>query len=82
MLTKEEYREELEEMLLGCESPKARLLWEIFFETEIGDVELLETRIYRYGTMLKAEDYLARELFVGMVSLLNQLKLKQKKQEE
>lgn len=78
MLTEEECHEELQVLLLSGESPKARLLWEIFFETEIRDIECLEERIYQYGTLVKKEDYLGRELFVGMVFLLNKLKLKEK----
>lgn len=75
MLTDEECREELEELLLGCESPKVRLLWEILFETRIQDIELLEYRVYQYGSMVKEHDYLGREIFVGLVSLLKQLKI-------
>lgn len=76
MLTEEGHREELEEFLLGCESPKTMLLWEILFETRIQDIELLEHRIYKYGSMVKEHDYLGREIFVAMVSLLKQLKSK------
>ena len=78
MLTEEEHREELEEFLSGEESLRIRLLWEIFFETEIRDVDRLEEQIYQYGTLVKTEDYLGRELFVGMVFLLNKLKAKEK----
>lgn len=78
MLTEDEHREELEEFLSGEESLRIRLLWEIFFETEIRDVDRLEERIYQYGTLVKTEDYLGRELFVGMVFLLNKLKAKEK----
>ncbi len=74
MLTEEERREELEELLSSCESPKVRLLWEILFETGICEIDLLERRIYQYGSMVKEYDYLGREIFVGMVSLLKQLK--------
>lgn len=78
MLTEDEHREELEEFLSGEESLRIRLLWEIFFETEIRDIDRLEERIYQYGTLVKTEDYLGRELFVGMVFLLNKLKAKEK----
>ncbi len=78
MLTEEEGREELEELLLGCESPKTVLLWEILFETRIQDVELLEHRIYQYGSMVKEHDYFGRELFVTLVSLLKQIKKHEK----
>ena len=78
MLTEDEHREELEEFLSGEESLRIRLLWEIFFETEIRDIDRLEERIYQYGTLVKTEDYLGRELFVGIVFLLNKLKAKEK----
>ena len=74
MFTEEERREELEELLLGCGSPKVRLLWEILFETGIENFDLLEHRIYQYGSMVKEHDYLGREIFVALVSLLKQLK--------
>lgn len=74
MITDEENREALEELLLTCESPKIRLLWEIFFEIDVRDIDVLERHIYEYGSMVKEHDYAGRELFVGMVSLLSQLK--------
>lgn len=74
MLVEENHQEELEILMRECEAPKLRLLWEIFFETGIRDTELLEERIYQYGSMVKQQDYFGRELFVGMVSLLNYLK--------
>lgn len=74
MLVEENHQDELENFMRECESPRIRLLWEIFFETGIRDTELLEERIYQYGSMVKQQDYFGRELFVGMVSLLNYLK--------
>ena len=78
LLTDEECREELEELVMGSESAKLRLMWEILFETETEDVALLEHRIFLYGSFVKEHDYFGREVFLGLVSLLNQIKNKEK----
>lgn len=80
LLTDENYRENLEELVMGCDSTKLQLMWEILFETETEDVALLEHRIFRYGSFVKEHDYFGREIFVGLVSLLNQLKTKENKE--
>ena len=53
---------------------KLKILWEIFFGTQVEDVDTLEERIYQYGSMIKPDEHFSRELFVGMVSLLDELK--------
>jgi hypothetical protein len=54
-----------------CEESQLVLLWRILFETELRDTELLKERIYRFGSNLKEQDYLGREVFLCLVALLN-----------
>ena len=64
----------LRDLIWNCDSPKLRILWEIMFETGMDEVELLEERVYQYGSLLKEQDYLDREIFMGMISLLEAVK--------
>jgi len=50
------------------------MLWEIFFETGVCDLKLLEERIYAFGSELKEKDLVERQIFVYLVSILNQMK--------
>ena len=54
-----------------CKESQLVLLWRILFETEMHDKELLKERIYTFGSNLKEQDYLGREVFVCLVALLN-----------
>jgi hypothetical protein len=72
----QESPEELGDIIHKCDSAKLSLLWEIFFETGIHDLELLEQRIYAYGSELKEKDLLGREVFIALVFLLRQMQLK------
>ena len=65
---------QLEKVILSCDSPKIKVLWEIFFETGMEEVALLEDRIYRFGSMIREQDHLDREIFLGMISLLKEIK--------
>ena len=76
IITCRENSEELGDIIRKCDSVKLRLLWEIFFETGIHDLELLEQRIYAYGSELKEKDLLGREVFIVLVFLLQQMKSK------
>lgn len=76
IITCQESPDELGDMIRKCDSAKLRLLWEIFFETGIHDLELLEQRIYAYGSELKEKDLLGREVFLVLVSILQQMKSK------
>ena len=69
-----ESSEELGEVIHKCDSAKLKILWQIFFETGIHDLELLEERIYTYGSSLKEKDLLGREVFLALVSILQQMK--------
>lgn len=71
--------EELSDMIHNCDSAKVRILWDIFFETGIHDLELLEERIYAYGSELQERDLLGREVFLALISILQQIKLQQNK---
>jgi hypothetical protein len=72
----QESPKELGDIIRNSDSEKLRLLWEIFFETGIHDLELLEQRIYAYGSELKEKDLLGREVFIALVFLLRQMQLK------
>ena len=54
-----------------CQDSQLVLLWRILFETELLDTDLLKERIYEFGSNLKEEDYLGREVFLCLVALLN-----------
>ncbi len=65
---------ELESVFEGHVQPVPRkrleLLWEIVAEADLDNLDLLEEKIYRYGSYLGAKDHLGRLLFVRMVLLL------------
>ena len=60
-------------LIQECDLSKIMLLWQILFETDIRDKELLQERIYHYGSILKEKDSFERELFVCLVTLLDLL---------
>ena len=73
ILADEPGQNQLEKVILSCDSPKIKVLWEIFFETGMEEVALLEDRIYRFGSMIREQDHLDREIFLGMISLLKEI---------
>ena len=64
-----EYKKEM--LFKSCHESQLVLLWRILFETDIQDTELLKERIYRFGSNLKEQDYVGREVFLCLVALLN-----------
>ena len=74
ILAEERCSDGWEDLIRSCESPKMQLLWEIFFDTGMDELALLEERVYQYGSMVKEQDVLSREIFLGMVTLLGQMK--------
>lgn len=50
------------------------LLWEIFVEIDLQDIELMEEKIYQYGSYLEEKDYLGRIIFMRMEYLLRMAK--------
>ncbi len=54
-----------------CEKTKLGMLWEILFETDSRDSDLLEERIYAFGSKVTQNDYVYREIFVCLVAFLN-----------
>ena len=68
------YPNVLKDLIRTCDSPKLRLLREILFETGMDEVALLEERVYQYGSMIQEQDYVGREIFMGMITLLKELK--------
>ena len=67
--------EELIQLFEQDKSEKIRLLWSIWFETDFSQLNQLEEKIFAYGNLLKETDYLEREIFVYMFTVLRQLKL-------
>jgi hypothetical protein len=53
---------------------RLELLWDIMTEVDLNDLDLLEDKIYQYGSSLSAKNELGRLLFVRMVFLLNNAK--------
>lgn len=76
LLTKHERREELEVFMNDYASERLCLLWQIFFCTGISNVAVLEERIYRYGGLVKEQNYFEREMFVFLVDLLDFIRRK------
>ncbi len=70
-LTDEKHDKEKEAWMEECKKTKLVLLWQIFFETDFHDKELLEERIYEFGSKVKQGDYFGREIFVCLVAFLN-----------
>ena len=64
-----EYKKE--EYFKACKKSQLILLWRILFETELSDVDLLKERIYEFGSNLKEQDYLGRDVSVCLVALLH-----------
>ena len=71
ILFDEELEYKKEAFFKECKESQLVLLWRILFETEIEDKELLKERIYTFGSNLKEQDYLGREVFVCLVALLH-----------
>ena len=71
MLFDENLEYKKEEYFKACKGLQLVLLWKILFETELNDKELLKERIYTFGSNLKEQDYLGREVFVCLVALLH-----------
>ena len=71
VLTNEYYVVEKEVWLKECKDTKLGRLWEILFETDVRNVELLESRIYTYGSQIKEHDYIHRDIFIWLVAFLN-----------
>jgi hypothetical protein len=64
--------EEKKKLWVGeCQKTKLCQLWEILFETDINDRELLEERIYAYGSHIKQTEYFHRDIFICLVAFLN-----------
>ena len=71
LLTDKELEYKKEFYFNECKGSQLVLLWRILFETEISDEELLKERIYEFGSNLKTQDYLGRDVFICLVELLN-----------
>ena len=65
---------ELRKLIWSSDSSKLKVLWTILVETGMDEVGLLEERVYQYGGMVKEQDYVGREIFLGLVSLVEEIK--------
>jgi len=73
IFTEERFHDKRNLIIQECNITKLMLLWQILFETDIRDKELLEERVYHYGSLLQQKDAFGRELFVCLVTLLDLL---------
>ena len=71
MISEDRYGKQKYAFFETCKNTRVVKLWKILFETDMRDVELLETRIYEFGSMIKEDDIWGREIFVCLVALLN-----------
>ena len=71
LLTEEKLEHRKTLFMKECGETRIVLLWQILFETDMKDTDVLNDRIYRYGSMLREKDYLGREIFLCLVALLN-----------
>ncbi len=71
ILTEENLEYKKAKLFKECKDTQIVLLWKILFETEIGDTDVLKERIYKYGSILREQDYLGREIFLCLVAVLN-----------
>lgn len=71
MVSAERYGKQKVAFLAECKDTRIAKLWNILFETDISEPELLEARIYEFGSMIKEGDTWGREIFVCLVVLLN-----------
>ena len=71
MLKDERRRGQMSMVLESCKSTKIAKLWNIIFETDVRESEVLESRIYEFGSMIKEDDVWGRDIFVCLVAFLN-----------
>lgn len=71
MIKENGFRKQKYALLKECENTNLARLWIILFETDVRDVEILEERIYDFGSHIKEDDYWGREIFVCLVAFLN-----------
>ncbi len=74
-LRDDEWRWLFHAMIPSDKSEKIKLLRVILFESDMLHPSQLEDLIFRFGSLLNEKDYLERELFVYLVSLVHNYKL-------
>lgn len=67
----EEMEYKREALFKECGDSQLVLLWKILYETEVKDTETLKARIYEFGSNVKEQDYVGREVFLFLVAFLN-----------
>lgn len=73
IFTVEKFENKRNVLMQECDVGKIMMLWEILFEIDVRDKELLEEKIYKYGSNLQEKDNFGREVFVCLVTLLDLL---------
>ena len=71
LMTDKEMEYKKEVFFKECQNSQIVRLWRILFETDMSDTELLKDRIYEFGSNIKSQDYVGREVFLCLVALLN-----------
>ncbi len=71
MLKDEKRRGQISMVLDSCQNTKIAKLWNILFEIDVRETEVLETHIYEFGSMIKEDDVWGRDIFVCLVAFLN-----------
>ena len=71
ILKDEKRRGQMSMILESCQNTKIAKLWSILFEIDVRETEVLESRIYEFGSMIKEDDVWGRDIFVCLVAFLN-----------
>ena len=71
ILKDERRRGQMSMVLESCQNTKIAKLWNIIFETDVRETEVLESRIYEFGSLIKEDDVWGRDIFVCLVAFLN-----------
>lgn len=72
-IAKEEWGTVFSELTEGIPLSRLSLLWDIFIETDLTNLEQLEDKIYLYGKSLGSKDYYGRIMFTRMVQALRKV---------
>jgi hypothetical protein len=74
MIRNGELKSVFEEHVAPASCGRLELLWDILAEADLSNLDLLEEKIYQYGSCLGTKNELGRLLFVRMAFLLNNAK--------
>lgn len=57
---------------LLCNTGRVKLLHEIVLEADEGTCDKLKDQVYLYGSMIKGQDLMARQMFLWMLLMLDE----------